>query len=85
MKQMNQQQLLRYIQETGFDVIDTNLFLDTHPDCQEALEHFCRVRSQFLEARAIYEAAYGPLTIDNVNVENEWTWINQPWPWEGVC
>lgn len=85
MKQMNQQQLLSYIQETGFDVIDTNLFLDTHPDCQEALKHFCMVRGQFMEARAIYEATYGPLTLDNVNVENKWTWICQPWPWEGEC
>lgn len=85
MKQMNRQELLNFVTETGFDLIDTNLFLDTHPDCKEALEHFRMVRCQFLEARAIYEATYGPLTLDNVNAENEWTWIDQPWPWEGVC
>ena len=33
-------ELMKKIQETSFAVVDLNLFLDTHPDCEQALELF---------------------------------------------
>ena len=29
-----------------------------------------------------YAAYFGPLTINDVEVENSWAWGEQPWPWE---
>ena len=37
---MNQTQLLHFIDIVSFQVIDTQLFLDTHPSNKEALENF---------------------------------------------
>ena len=37
---MNRDELMRRIQETGFAVYDTVLFLDSHPTCQVALDFY---------------------------------------------
>ena len=31
-----------------------------------------------------YEKCYGPITRYNVESTDKWTWICEPWPWEGV-
>ena len=31
----------------------------------------------------MYCCNYGPLNTNEVTAENVWTWINDPWPWEG--
>ena len=73
----NQQRemLLKKINEVSFAVDDILLFLDTHPDCQEALSEYARL--------------YGPLTIDTADdsCSRSWEWIQQPFPWEmkGGC
>ena len=37
---MNREELLRKVQEADFVLYDVNLFLDTHPSNQAALEFF---------------------------------------------
>ena len=81
-------ELLHRINVTSFAVVDTQLFLDTHPNCTEALEYFrncSEMRNQALKEYAMY---YGPLTIDTTvhSCNDYWNWINEPWPWqEGGC
>ena len=83
--QMNQCQLLTYLNEVSFVVSDMLLYLDTHPNDQTALE-FCRehisLRSQALKE---YSSRFGPLTIDTAddNASTSWNWVETPWPWEG--
>lgn len=82
------QDLLHRINIVSFALDDTKLFLDTHPDDQEALAYFQeynRIRKQALSDYAKY---YGPLTLDSAasDCSDRWNWINEPWPWqEGGC
>ena len=33
-----------------------------------------------------YTENFGPLTKSNVDVScGRWTWVDEPWPWEGGC
>lgn len=74
-------QMLRKVQEADFAAADLHLYLDTHPNCQtalnkykEALECACRYRQE-------YETAYGPLTAAASSSAAPWQWIKNPWPW----
>lgn len=82
-EQMNRYQLLRYIDMVSFQVVDTQLFLDTHPDDVEALKHFKHYKELRKEALDVYAQKYGPLTIDCAQPSTSWCWVQQPWPWEG--
>lgn len=85
-KQMSREQLLQWINSVSFAVNDITLYLDTHPNDEEALDylrHYKELRKQGLRA---YADQYGPLTIDSAKIGDHWTWATQPWPWEGgVC
>lgn len=81
--QMNQAQLLHFISVVSFQVVDTQLFLNTHPSDKEALQHFNYYLDLRIKALKIYEEKYGPLTIDSANPECYWEWVKHPWPWEG--
>lgn len=76
--------LLQRVYETGFALDDVILFLDTNPTNAEALQYYFYMKQLRDEAVNNYEAAYGPLFNFNVNTAN-WSWINDPWPWEGDC
>ena len=67
-QQMSQKQLLQWINMVSFAVNDITLYLDTHPDDEEALnylKHYKELRKQGLRA---YADQYGPLTIDSAKV-----------------
>ncbi len=60
-QQMSQKQLLQWINMVSFAVNDITLYLDTHPDDEEALnylKHYKELRKQGLRA---YADQYGPL------------------------
>lgn len=82
---MNCSILLRRVYEASFAMDDIILYLDTHPDDQEALNYYYYVTGLRKQAMEAYEAQCGPLMLDEVRSENYWTWVNNPWPWEGVC
>ena len=84
----NRRELLSHINQVSFAVDDVKLFLDTHPDDQEALAFFENYSRQRNMALKEYAAAYGPLTVDTSDCSRgkRWNWINEPWPWqEGGC
>lgn len=81
----NKQSLLQFINEVSFALDDLVLFLDTHPDDKEALSCYHKYKKQRKQAVTEYEQCYGPLQNSGVNSENCWTWVESPWPWEGVC
>ena len=81
--QMSQAQLLQFINMVSFQVVDTQLFLDTHPKDEEAMEHFNHYVELRQKALKAYEEMYSPLTIDTANPKNCWKWAETPWPWEG--
>lgn len=82
-EKMNKQQLLHYIDVVSFQVVEMQLFLDTHPDDKEAMQQFFHYSDLRNEALKVYAKKYGPLTIDTVQPSGSWHWAEQPWPWEG--
>ena len=79
---MNRDELMHKIQETGFAVYDTVLFLDSHPTCRMALD-FYNDKRMYENYVAEYEKNFGPLTVGGQPADaDSWTWIQGPWPWE---
>ena len=81
--QMNQSQLLHWIDMVSFAVVEITEYLDTHPDDEEALKYFNHYADLRRTALRAYAQNYTPLTIDTANPDNYWRWASDPWPWEG--
>lgn len=80
---MNRDELMHKIQETGFAVYDTVLFLDSHPTCRMALDFYNDNKRMYENYVAEYEKNFGPLTVGGQPADaDSWTWIQDPWPWE---
>lgn len=77
--------LLCQVYEAGFAMDDVVLYLDTHPCDKDALSYYYYVAELSKRAVEAYEAQCGPLMADEVRAGDYWTWVNDPWPWEGVC
>ncbi|MCI9125380.1 MAG: spore coat protein CotJB [Eubacterium sp.] len=81
----NRRELLSWINRVSFMVNELTLYLDTHPDDQQALDAFSKYNQMRCQALSTYAAQYGPLNLDTVNNNEHWCWATQPWPWEGGC
>ena len=79
---MNREQLMLKIQQLGFAKAETELFLDTHPTCKSALDHFHRIMRELNMAVTEYENKYGALTSSGVTNADRWTWVEGAWPWQ---
>ena len=66
----SREKLLAWIDQVSFAVVEMNLYIDTHPEDEEALKQ--------------YAEQYDPLTIDTANdrMSRSFEWVMQPWPWE---
>lgn len=73
--------LKRKISMAQFAAFELHLFLNTHPDNQEALEKFRKYSEKTETLTKEFEANYGPLSSSSAE-GNRWEWINDPWPWE---
>ncbi len=78
-------ELLYAISCVSFKLDELRLFLDTHPDCTEALVMFDECAAKRHDLLAEYNKLYGGLTsyCPNNNIDS-WQWICRPMPWEGV-
>jgi spore coat protein JB len=85
MTNKTREQLMCVITESSFAIDDVKLYLDTHPCDKEALEYYQNYRKIRKEAIKEYRDCYGPISSYDVAEANVWTWIDEPWPWEGVC
>ena len=81
MNNTNRNELMTRVQRLGFMKVETELFLDTHPDCRQALDYYHRILSELDAAVAEYNNTYGPLTADASSTES-WNWIEGAWPWQ---
>lgn len=83
---LNKQELLRQIQELGFVALELNLFLDTHPDDEAALNDFCYITNNLNQLKQLYCQNFGPLINfgNSMLSKNTWTWASEDdkWPWE---
>lgn len=81
MDNMGKEALLKKIQALSFVKVETELYLDTHPDSKAALDYYRDILSQLDEAMTEYQNKYGPLFAEGV-VGDRWSWVEGAWPWQ---
>lgn len=80
---MNEREkLLRKLSEQQFAAWEAGLFLDTHPNCQDALKAQREYTAAAKELKAKYNDSYGMLTHSCPYEGNKWQWVCDPWPWD---
>lgn len=77
----NRDNRLQRLRELEFALLETNLYLDTHPNSRKALDYYKKVEA----ARDIMYEDYvknnGPMFAADVRQDN-WSWVDMPWPWQ---
>jgi len=73
--------LLMKLSACQFAQYELMLFLDTHPDCVEAMQALNMHRANAIRLKDEYECKYGPLSNPKANGKR-WCWIDDPWPWD---
>ena len=79
---LNGDALLEEIRALGFVKVELELFLDTHPGCQTALDYYHKTLEALRALTEKYESTVGPLTASGVTNTERWTWVDSPWPWQ---
>ena len=74
--------LFNIIQQYSFALDEIRIYLDTHPGCKHGLEYFHKYKKLHQDAVAEYNRLYGPITSEQVESKETWTWVDEPWPWE---
>ncbi len=74
--------LMKTVQISDFAMIDTALYLDTHPCDKSALEYYGKMRKIRDDAAAEYNRLYGPIRQEDTDTCSRWTWSDGPWPWQ---
>lgn len=78
-------QRLLEIDEISFTLNDLNLYLDTHPEDQEALTMFNQAMTKRKQLMQTFAKDFDPLTLNCITPENnqqKFSWSNGPLPWD---
>ena len=65
-----------------FAADELSLYLDTHPEDQEAFDAFQSMLSLSREARERYETICGSVTKKDMLDMKDYAWLKGLWPWE---
>lgn len=65
-----------------FVVQELKLYLDTHPEDEEAFQALKTCIRLSMEGQRRYVEQYGPISFDDVRFDDTYTWLNAPWPWQ---
>lgn len=76
------EEFLKEIMRLSFVTLETNLFLDGHPQNKKALAYFKKYNELLTKKKKEYESLYGPLTAYGNESDKEWLWSTQAWPWQ---
>ena len=82
-KRMNQKELYEWIMMLGFCAVDMMLYLDTHPDDEEALNYFNQCTALYNAAKQSYQEQFGQLNAFSEQERSSRDWNTAPMPWEG--
>ena len=75
-------ELMKVIRKYDFALYDLMLYLDTHPDCEEASQLFDAYREKRERAVTEYCKRFGPLQALQTDTTTRWSWGAGPYPWE---
>ncbi|MDH2451760.1 MULTISPECIES: spore coat protein CotJB [Priestia] len=74
---------LEEIQAIDFALVELTLYLDTHPNDQQAMQQFNEYAQQAMQLKRNFETKYGPLQqYGNSYTDGNWSWGTSPWPWQ---
>jgi len=80
---MNTGDLLWALSEIEFVALDLQLYLDTHPCDQTAIELYNAAVANGEKLRKEFEACRGPLfSYISMSRPDRFSWIDDPWPWD---
>ena len=78
----NKSRIIQNVYELGFVMTEALLYLDTHPNDNEAIEYYNTMKKRYNDAVEAYESSIGPLTFNSTGVNNYFDWAATPLPWE---
>ncbi len=78
----DRRRLMQSIYELGFALVETMLFLDTHPDDVDAIDYYTETKEKYRDAVKQYSDNFGPINGMNMTNDNYWMWVATPMPWE---
>lgn len=58
------------------------LYLDTHPDDEEAFNMYKKISKLAATAHEKYTRLYGPVDTADIADGKSFTWLKNPWPWD---
>ncbi|MEK8126810.1 spore coat protein CotJB [Paenibacillus filicis] len=74
---------LKELQAVDFVIVELTLYLDTHPDDQQALEQYNRFVHHRMQIAQQFQVEFGPLTSFGYSFSQApWQWKEAPWPWQ---
>jgi len=79
--QTERERLLFQLMAYSFAINDLNLYLDLHPEDQNAYGLFKKYAEEKNSLESKYVEKYGPMTVTETQGEN-FDWIKNPWPWD---
>ena len=69
------------LQALEFVVLELGLYLNTHPEDDEAFALYKQYVAMEKAARAAYESKFGPLMKSSAAAGERYDWMKDPWPW----
>lgn len=78
---MTEKELMKKIQEISFARLETQLFLDTHPENGAALAYFHTLTEELEELMDEYQGKHGAIHPSGASGKS-WNWISGEWPWQ---
>jgi len=79
---MTRDKLLNEIMKVDFALLDLRLYLNTHPNCTQALSHFHNLTKESKQLKSDFAAKFGPICGNCNTDEDRFNWIDTPWPWQ---
>ena len=74
--------MLSEIRELQFSVLETNLYLNTHPEDMNVLNLHNSLARDLCDLMLEYQRKYGLLKANFPGADYPWQWIEEPWPWQ---
>lgn len=75
-------EMLKEIMAVNFAVLETVLYLNTHPEDRTVLNLHNELAEELMRLMMEYQERYGPLRPTYPDAEFPWQYIDEPWPWE---
>lgn len=82
MMSAEQMTLMKRLQITDFVLLETQLFLDTHPHDSMALDYYKKYAKMHVDTMMEYTQKFGPVMLPTDKEMRNWEWVEGPWPWE---